>query len=733
MPLMRTARPRLSDGAAHRPLNRIFRCRMLFSVVLLYGLWASVALAQSPEEALQDNMRKLAGGGPVEAFKAAREIGKLAHQGQACDAAIPLLMDHLDDGRKVRVVYSFGSISGDYVHEAARSALVAIGKPAVAPLIRRVDAILPGSGRVGDQMAIEALGDIGDPRALDVLQPYILGQGRPFRHVAIRAVAKIGGEAAWASLAAILDNDTGKTRLIAAQGLASLDAAQAGPLIAPHIGAMLSESDVRQGAITLVHNCRIQSAAPQLVKLLDDQDEMVVAHSLTALAVLSLPAEALPRLVALSRLKPHNERAAKAIAAIDDPAARNGLTALLDDNDSVVRRAAAAALGKLKDPRVVPLLYARLNDPDAEMRWQAMNDLKTTPGPEALQALLLATANEDEKMARMAENALRTRREAAPAQALLGMLGHPQARVRKNVALVLANGPEDPAIEDALLSALNDPAPEVRYAAGQALAQVGTRQAFIPLLRALYCEPTPTSVHDPENPGLSFCQALSSLASPLYVQEPEKWLNWALGKMTEIGSRDPDRLLLADSAAMFDEMHRYRSTTVAEVRERALILLQDPSVDKRRAGVIALGIMAAPEDLARIQTLDAADPGLASDIRMAVAWMEEGQLHTDGQGVAEEGYTPDWVLAPASAAIQGPDRPADAGAVDVETAPAPATPPSIDFEVTMILPGERGRAMIGGKMVRVGDQIGQWTVKAIKADAVTITCDGYDAVLGLSK
>jgi hypothetical protein len=50
----------------------------------------------------------------------------------------------------------------------------------------------------------------------------------------------------------------------------------------------------------------------------------------------------------------------------------------------------------------------------------------------------------------------------------------------------------------------------------------------------------------------------------------------------------------------------------------------------------------------------------------------------------------------------------------------------------MILPGERGRAMIGGRMVRVGDQIGQWTVKAIEADAVTITCDGYDAVLGLS-
>ena len=729
---MRTARPWLPDSAANRLINRIVH-QTVVSVVLLYGLWAGLALAQSPEEALQDNMQKLAGGGPVEAFKAAREIGKLAHQGQACDAAIPLLMDHLDDGRKVRVVYSFGSISGDYVHEAARSALVAIGKPAVAPLIRRVDAILPGSGRVGDQMAIEALGEIGDPRALDVLQPYILGQGRPFRHDAIRAVAKIGGETAWASLAAILDNDTGKTRLIAAQGLASLDAAQASPLIAPHIGAMLSESDVRQGAITLVHNCRIQSAAPQLVKLLDDQDEMVVAHSLTALAVLSVPAEALPRLVALSRLKPHNERAAKAIAAIDDPAARNGLTALLDDNDPVVRRAAAAALGKLKDPRVVPLLYARLNDPDAEMRWQAMNDLKMTPGPEALQALLLATANEDGKMARMAENALRTRREAAPAQALLGMLGHPQARVRKNVALVLANGPEDPAVEDAMLSALNDPAPEVRYAAGQALAQVGTRQAFIPLLRALYCEPTPTSVHDPENPGLSFCQALSSLASPLYVQEPEKWLNWALGKMTEIGSRDPDRLLLADSAAMFDEMHRYRSTTVAEVRERALILLQDLSVDKRRAGVIALGIMAAPEDLARIQTLDAADPGLASDIRMAVAWMEEGQLHADGQGVAEEGYTPDWALDdPTFPVNQVQDQPADSGAADMETAPAQA-PPSIDFEVTMILPGERGRAMIGGKMVRVGDQIGQWTVKAIKADAVTITCDGYDAVLGLSK
>jgi hypothetical protein len=301
------------------------------------------------------------------------------------------------------------------------------------------------------------------------------------------------------------------------------------------------------------------------------------------------------------------------------------------------------------------------------------------------------------------------------------------------VALVLANGPEDPAIEDALLSALNDTAPDVRYAAGQALAQVGTRRAFFPLLRALYCEPIPTSVHDPENPGLSFCQALSSLASPLYVHEPEKWLNWALGKMTEIGSRDPDRLFLKDSSAMSDEMHRYRSTTTAEVRERALILLHDSSVDKRRAGVIALGIIAAPEDLARLQDLDAADPGLESDIRIAVAWMEEEDpFISDTQEASEKRYTPDWALDPSSAAVQDPDRTVDVGAAYKAAAPAQAAQPSIDFEVNMILPGERGRAMIDGKMVRVGDQLGEWTVKSIEADAVTITLDGYDAVLGLS-
>ena len=117
-----------------------------------------------------------------------------------------------------------------------------------------------------------------------------------------------------------------------------------------------------------------------------------------------------------------------------------------------------------------------------------------------------------------------------------------------------------------------------------------------------------------------------------------------------------------------------------------------------------------------------------------MAWMgAKDTLYSDEQGASEKDYTPDWALDdPTFPVNQVQDQPADSGAADMETAPAQA-PPSIDFEVTMILPGERGRAMIGGKMVRVGDQIGQWTVKAIKADAVTITCDGYDAVLGLSK
>lgn len=734
MQRMRFASPWLPQGVANFFINRMSRCLLLVPAVLLCGLWAGLVWAQSPEELLQDNMQKLARGGTVEAYKAAIEIGKLARRGQACDAAIPLLMEHLDDWRQVRVFSSLGGDHGDYVHEVARRALVAIGKPAVEPLIRRVHGILPGSKRVGDQLAIEALGEIGDPQALDVLQHYIHGGGRSFRHAALRAIAKIGGEKAWATLVMVLGGETGKTRLIAAQGLASMDAAKAGPLIAPHINAMLAEPKVRNGAITLVHRCRIKNAIPLMVDLLYDQDAVIVTRALTTLSVLPVPPNVLPRLVELSRQKVNREKATNVIAAIEDPEALNGLLSLLDDRDPALRKAAVTALGNMKDPRIVPRLYARLKDSDIGVRWQTMDALKKIPGPEALQALVLATANENVKVCRMAENALRTRRDPDSAATVLGMLGHPDPRIRKNAALVLAQGPETPQIEDALLQALDDQDPAVRVAVGQALVKVGTRRAFIPLVRALHCEWSLSTRHGLDSPSASFSQALSALGGSFYSHDGEKWLKWALGKMTEVGSRDPDRLLAVDHVAMSDEMHRYRSITETVVRERALILLQDPSVDKRRAGVIALGIIAAPEDLARLQTLEASDPGLESDIRMAMVWLEEdGRPRPDGQEAPENHVTPDWALAPSLPATPAAKRPDDSGDADRPADPAPASPPAIDFEVTMILPGDRARALIGGKMVRVGDKVGPWTVKAIEAGAVTITCGGHDEVLGLSK
>jgi|GEM_PF-6521611 len=710
-------------------------CAALIWTIWFFGtFWVAPAAGQKTPATLHSLLADLATGNAAVAFKAARAIGALAHDGQDCTAAIPLLLEHLNDLRQVQIVRGGDQPYASEVHYTVESALVAIGKPAVEPLIRMVAGLPLRSGRIGDFKAIRILGKIGDARAMTVLLRHVHRRGSDFRHTAMKAVAKIGGEEAWMSLVEVLDSEAGKTRLVAAEGLASMDAVKAAPFIAAHIDAMLAEPEVRIAAVNLVQKCRIKAAAPRLVDLLYDEDKLVVRRAAGALGEVSVPAKALSRLVELSGQKYYNEIATKAIAAIEDPEALDALLVLIDDRDPGMRRAAVIALGNLKAPESVPPLYARLNDPDDGVRWQAMNALKKTPGPEALQAMVLATANENVKVGRMAENALRSRRDPDSAPAVLGMLGHPDPRIRENAALVLAQGPGTPQIEDDLLQALNDQDPTVRVAVGQALIKVGTRRAFIPLVRALHCELSLANHHGLDSPSASFCQALSALGGSLYSHDGEKWLKWALGKMTEVGSRDPDRLLAVDHVAMSNEMHRYRSITEEAVRERALLLLQDSSVDKRRAGVIVLGIIAAREDLARLQTLESSDPGLESDIRMALAWMEkDGRPWSDGQGAPENHFTPDWVLAPALTATPAEKRSDNSGGTVMQADPVPASPPAIDFEVTMILPGDRARALIGGNMVRVGDQVGSWTVKAIEAGAVTITCDGHDEVLGLSK
>lgn len=680
--------------------------------------------AQDTHERLNALLTQLKTGDAVAAYKAAGRMPAAAKASGDYTRAIPALMERLDDWRQVMIVGG-GSQTGSYVHSAAKRALVTIGKPAVPALVTRLRSIKKGSRLVGDQCTIEALGQIGDPRAVDPLVAYVRRRDMSFRRPAMAALGALGGDKARDTLADLLEREKGALRLSAARGLVEIDAAQAKKLIMPHVNTMLACPDarVKQGTMNLLTRCKMTEAPRGLVKLLHDQNTSVMKTAVFTLKYVPAPADALPRLVELAEHKAVGEQALGAIKAINDPKAVGGLLQLTRSGNAGIRGAATKALGNLKNPEAVPELTGLLNDDDRTVRWNALFAIAEIPGAAAQKALYAATKSEDEKLGEMAEGFLMKRTGPAALSTALEMLADPDPNVRKNAAVTLAEAEAgNREAVDRLLAAIEDPDNKVRSAAAFALGRIGSRRALLPLVRALHCEKAPASMYKFENPKAYFISAISRLTRA-HEQNPDTWYAWLLGKMTATGSRDPDTLIGEGGFALLKEMRTYESTSEKDFRRRALDLLAAQSVDRQRAAVMAIGLLGNEADLQQLKAIKTDDPGLQRDVNTAVRWIQQE---------AEAGSHAT-VARPKSTPKKTPQKP--------EKKPPPPTPrpaktgppPPLKATVKMIVHGSRPRAFINNKMVKVGDRIGQWTVKEIRRAEVIVTCKGHVRRLNVSR
>lgn len=144
-------------------------------------------------------------------------------------------------------------------------------------------------------------------------------------------------------------------------------------------------------------------------------------------------------------------QAAAALAKMDDPNAVPALLHMFADHPDLVDEEAVEALGLLGDPRAAPCLIEVLDSPVAMIRRAAAKALGRVGGPEAIEALTkCASQPGDPDLRRSSLQALRNL-EAYSAD------------------LVIAD-------------ALFDPAPSVRIAAAEAVAEMGLQRS-LPYLR----------------------------------------------------------------------------------------------------------------------------------------------------------------------------------------------------------------------------------------------------------
>ena len=171
----------------------------------------------------------------------------------------------------------------------------------------------------------------------------LLERGEPsVRHLAAAALGDLGDPAALdALLSALSGPDEEGVRWRAAEGLGRLGPPAVDGLAALAVG---EDPDVRWKAIVALGDIGDPHAAPVLLGRLADPDRFVRARAVSALARLGSPCLPL-MLEALSDPDPRvRQGAAEALGQVGDPAAVDGLLGALLDPAESVRRAAAVAL-----------------------------------------------------------------------------------------------------------------------------------------------------------------------------------------------------------------------------------------------------------------------------------------------------------------------------------------------------------------------------------------------------
>jgi HEAT repeat protein len=212
---------------------------------------------------------------------------------------------------------------------------------------------------------------------------------------------------------------------------------------------------VPQGSSKDVLREALVSLVPALAEAARDSEVRVRLEAVSTLEMLGLlAAPAVPALV--EALEDSNRfvrwTAVRTLGALGAAAgdAWPGLSRVLEDTDLDLRLAAAAALEQLapdqpehQDPRLLDALTRALHSPEAELRVAALQTLRSL------------------------------RLGAQPAvPAVCEILADPHARVRRAAALTLAALGPSARATDRLRQMFQDPAPEVRQAAREALRRV---------------------------------------------------------------------------------------------------------------------------------------------------------------------------------------------------------------------------------------------------------------------
>jgi len=291
--------------------------------------------------------------------------------------------------------------------------------------------------------AVESLGNLSDPRAVDALVQALRTDTDPqVREAAAEALGEIDSPRAVPGLIAALGSEkVGAVRAKIAWALGEIDDKRSGAVEA--LGAVVRDPDaeVRRQAVWALGELEAATAVPMLIPALKDADTET------------------------------RKQAAWALGEIQSKDAVEALTPVTKDADVEVRKQAVWALGNIEDKRALPALEAAVRDANVEVRRQAiesigqLDDLHKAPP-----ALITALKDEDEEVRKSAVEALGQLEDEDAIPALIPLTKDADVEVKRAAVEALSSIGGPRAVE-VMAGLLKDGDPEIRKIAAEALGK----------------------------------------------------------------------------------------------------------------------------------------------------------------------------------------------------------------------------------------------------------------------
>lgn len=249
--------------------------------------------------------------------------------------------------------------------------------------------------------AINALGNIRDPRAIGALTKALESDSWIERETAIKSLARLRDHLVVEPIVSALDDENKFVRDSARKSLLKVAESlgrQKDPRVIRHLmnairdtssGARETSVEALRVAINELSRVREPTFIGQLIKALSDEDKYVRQAAASALGQFDDPRVIEPLTTALKDSSTDVRDAASAsLQALQNPKSADPLFAALRDENATVRDEAANVLGQYKDPQVVNKIIRSLSDQNHFVRAGAAKAMAVLVHPRAMQQLV---------------------------------------------------------------------------------------------------------------------------------------------------------------------------------------------------------------------------------------------------------------------------------------------------------------------------------------------------------